>query len=148
MTGLAFRNWMTRARGLGKEDDPQDVSYHDHPKFTRLLERLQCNFLVGLGWGYMYAVRGRWACYPFCYLNLHGQLHGLSCPQRGGLSPTEFCEYVIKVTVYNMSTLTFLQNCTIAYIFQDHWYHRGRVLGTKTAFVVLMLVCAMTCFGF
>lgn len=138
---MLYRTWMTRARGLEQEDDPQDAPYHDHPKLTRWMKNYNVIFSLafagvifvqseGVGLVIYFATSAFMDNYTIYFV-----------------SNVKFCEYVIQVAIYSMSVLTFLPNCIIAYIFQGQWYDKGRWMGTKSAFVVLMVVCAMTSFA-
>jgi len=58
----------------------------------------------------------------------------------------EFCQYVTAVALYSMALVTFIPNCLVAYYLQSVWYDQGRWRGTKTVFVLVMVMATVVSF--
>jgi len=137
---LFIRTQRIREEGKDQALQPTIAPYCDHPKLTRWMSNSNwfislflagCIFIQSEGVGFTVyfscsALMDNFTIYLF--------------------SSADFCLYVRQVALFSMALLTFLPTCIVAYVLQGRWYDRGRWVGMKSVFLVVMVLASLASF--
>lgn len=137
---LLYRTYHIREEGKRQVDPPQDVPYSEHPNMTKQMNtwNIALSYVIAL----IFFIQSEGVGFVIYF----GTSFALDNYIIFFSSHVKICEYIMQVTLYTSGCVTFLPCVAVSYMLQDQLYNRGKWLGTKPAFILIMVVSAVVSF--
>jgi len=144
---MFYRALQIRRQGLQQKEEPEEFPFKAHPNLTKQLKQVNgegscVEAIMSLMVAIMIFVQSEgvgMVIYFATSFSLDNYMIFFT-------SHVGICEYIMQVVLYSSALVTFLPCVLVSYMFQGSWYDKGAWLGTRPAFILLMVLSAVASF--